>query len=251
MELTELSFEQLKELTQKTEDKEALREIATHVGVSFSGNTGVSKLKENILSEIAVEESSDVDEPEVDTDLNLNDPVAQALIAQNKRIAEEEGKEEDVHVKPKRNVYTVEEMMEMDASKVKDSTLRRKVIRTQSLRLRRVRITNNDPADSEVPGAIVSVISPYTGKVAKFIPFEEEVYENGYHVPQIILDDLASRTYPVRRKDKKAQFGVNKFKTVRLRKFVIEYLPDLTPAQLASLSKDQAARNAIDRSNTK
>ena len=249
MELKELSSEQLAELTQKTEDKEALREIATHVGASFSGNTGVAKLKENILAEIILDETPDETEPEIDEDLNQNDPVAQALIAQNKKIAEEESKDEDVDVKQARQKYSVEEMMEMDAAKVKDDTLRRQVIRTQALRLRHVRTTNNEPADAEVPGAIVSIISPYTGKVAKFIPFEEEVYENGYHVPQILLDDLASRTYSGRRKDKNSKFGVNKYKTVRLRKFNIEYLRDLTPAQLESLAKDQAARNAIDRSN--
>ena len=190
MELKELSSEQLAELTQKTE-----------VGASFSGNTGVAKLKENILAEIILDETPDETEPEIDEDLNQNDPVAQALIAQNKKIAEEEGKDEDVHVKQARQKYSVEEMMEMDAAKVKDDTLRRQVIRTQALRLRRVRTTNNEPADAEVPGAIVSIILPYTGKVAKFIPFEEEVYENGYHVPQILLDDMASRTYPVRRQE--------------------------------------------------
>ena len=196
MELKELSPEQLAELTQKTEDKEALREIATHVGASFSGNTGVAKLKENILAEIILDETPDETEPEIDEDLNQNDPVAQALIAQNKKIAEEEG-----NVKQARQKYSVEEMMEMDAAKVKDDTLRRQVIRTQALRLRHVRTTNNEPADAEVPGAIVSIILPYTGKVAKFIPFEEEVHENGYHVPQILLDDMASRTYPVRRQE--------------------------------------------------
>lgn len=250
MELKELTSEQLAELTQKTDDKEALREIATHVGASFSGNTGVAKLKENILAEIILDETPDTDTPEIDEDLNQNDPVAQALIAQNIKRAEEE-KDEDVHVEQVRDKYTRAEMLEMDASKVKDDALRRKVVFAQAMRLRRVRIINNDPSDANVPGAIITVTSKYTGKVSKFIPYEEEIYENGYHVPQILLDDLMTRTYPVRRKKKDSKFGVNQYTTHQARKFVIEFLPDLTPAEKQALAQDQAARNAIDRSNAK
>jgi len=244
MDLQELTKPQLAELVQKTEDKDALREIANFVGAGYSGNTGVAKLKENILAEVIIDEVPD--EPEVDEDLNLNDPVAQALIAQNK---EETDPDEDVHVKVERIKYSNEEMMEMDAAQVKDPKLRKAVIRAQALRMRRVRITNNDPSDAAVPGAIISVVSKYTGKVAKFIPFDEEVYVNGYHVPQIILDDLNSRTYNVRKDKKSGKFGVKERVTVRQKKFFIETLPDLTPTQLKALAQEQTARGAIDRSN--
>lgn len=247
MELKELTSEQLVELTHKTEDKEALREIATYVGATFSGNTGVVKLKENILEAIPEPEE---DEPKIDEDLNLNDPVAMALIAQNKDKAAAED-DKDVHIAQVREKYTVNEMLEMDAAKVKDDTLRRKVVRAQALRLRRVRIVNNDPNDKNVPGAIITVNSKYTGKVSKFIPYEEEVYENGYHVPQILLDDLKTRTYPIRRKKKDSKFGVNQYTTHMARKYMIEYLPDLTESERKALAQDQIARNAIDRNNAK
>ena len=247
MDLQELDKKQLQDLATQTEDKEAMREIADHVGVTYSGNTGVQKLKENILEEIMaqmVAEEAEKDEPEIDEDLNLNDPVAQALIAQNKNKDVE-----DVHAKAETIKYSVAEMMEMDAAQVKDEKLRKPVIRTQALRLRRVRIVNNDPADASVPGTLVTVVSKYTGKVSKLIPHDEEVYVNGYHIPQIILDDLESRTYNVRREKKKSKFGVKERTTSRQKKFFIEYLPDLTKKELAALAQEQTARGAIDRSN--
>lgn len=249
MDLKELNSEQLTELTNKTEDKEALREIADHLEVSYSGNTGMNKLKENIHAAIAakIEAEKANEDDEIDEDLDKNDPVAQALIQQNQALKEQQG---DVHVAQVKVKYSVEEMMEMDAAQVKDDVLRKQVIKTQAMRLRRVRITNLDPADENVPGTIISVISKYTGKVAKFIPFDEEFYENGYHVPQILLDSMEAQTYNVRREKRNRNTGEVEVKTSRNRKFQIEYLRDLTKRELDDLAKDQAARNAIDRSNS-
>lgn len=248
MDFNELDNDQIREIATQATDKDLLRSIATHLEITFSGNTGVATLKEKILE--ALPETSVEDEIPLDPDLNLNDPVAKALAAQN-QAKSNEAKDEDVHVAQTKEKYSTAEMLEMDPAQVRDDLLRKKVVRAQALRLRRVRITNLDPADAAVPGAIISVVSKYTGKIAKFIPFDEEVYENGYHVPQMILDDLASRTYNVRKEVKKrgATFGVKEYKTVRQKKFVIEYLSDLTPTQLKSLAQEQTARGAIDRSN--
>lgn len=247
MELKDLDNKQLAELTTKLDDKEALREIATYVGVTFSGNTGVNTLKEKILSEIILEEESEEnDEPEDQT--VPNDPVAKALAAQNKALEEE--KEADVHVAQAKKVYSVAEMMEMDAAQVKDSKLRREVVRTQAMRLRRVQIHNLDPADSAVPGAIITVYSKYTGKVSKFIPFGEE-NENGWHIPQILYDELKTRTYNMRKeiKNRNNSVGIKEYKTIKTPKFNIIDLPDLTAQELKNLANSQQGRGAIDRSN--
>jgi len=124
------------------------------------------------------------------------------------------------------------------------------VIRTQALRMRRVRIANVDPADAAVPSTLVTCYTKYTGKVSKVIPHDSENYDHGYHVPQIILDELATRTYNMRKEIKKrgSSFGVKEYKTVVAKKFHIEILPDLTQKELDALAVSQEGRGAIDRS---
>jgi len=249
MDLANLNPTELKELTAKSEDKDALREIASHVGATFSGNTGVATLKEKIneIVDIQIEAEKAETDPEPEENAPL-DPVAAALAAQNQ--VSDEDKDDDVHVKQVKPKYSVAEMMEMDAAQVKDPTLRRNVIRTQALRMRRVRIANVDPADAAVPSTLVTCYTKYTGKVSKVIPHDSENYDHGYHVPQIILDELATRTYNMRKEIKKrgSSFGVKEYKTVVAKKFHIEILPDLTQKELDALAVSQEGRGAIDRS---
>lgn len=244
MELKDLTPEQLVELTNRTSDKDVLRNVATHVGVTFSGNTGVAKLKEKLLEAIEIPDEDEDEDPLPDE--MPKDPISQALANQ---IKAEQHSDEDVHVAQEKMTYSHAELMEMDPAQVKDPKLRRQAVRAQALRLRRVRITNLDPDDAAVPGAIITVYSRYTGKVSKLIPFDEEVYKNGYHIPQILLDDLSTRTYNVRKEVSRrgSNFGVKEYKNTTAKKFMIEYLPDLTEAQIAKLAQDQAARGAIDR----
>lgn len=253
MDLTNLTTVELKELTSKSDDKDALREISTHVGAKFSGNTGMVKLKENInqILDARIEDEKEKSENKSEAEPKENesmDPVTAALAAQNKALDEE--KEEDVHVKQVKQKYSIKEMMEMDAAQVKDPTLRRNVIRTQALRLRRVKITNMDPSDAAVPSTLVTVYTKYTGKVSKIIPHDSENYEQGYHVPQIILDELETRTFNMRKEVKKrgSNFGVKEYKTVVAKKFHIEILPDLTEKELKALAASQESRGAVDRS---
>ena len=189
MNLKDMTNSELQDLVVKTTDKDALREIATFLDVGFSGNTGMETLKTKLtdrLNVLIAEEQAEEEDDLPEEELDANDPVAAALIAQ---IAEKD-KEEDVHVPQVKVAYTIGEMLEMDASKVKDDNLRRQVIRAQAMRLRRVRINNVDPNDANVPSTLVTCYSKYTGKVSKVIPHDADFYENGYHIPQIILDEL-------------------------------------------------------------
>lgn len=241
MDISNLNKTELGLLATKTDDKDVLRDIATKLEITFSGNTGPQKLKEKIM-----EACMEVDEPEDEPEMEEApmDPVSQALAAH----IESKDKDDDVHVKAVEQKYSVAEMMEMDAAQVKDDKLRRNVIRTQALRQIRVRITNLDPDDAAVPGSMVTCYSKYTGKVSKYIPFGEE-NEHGYHIPKIIFDDLKARKFAVRKEVKKrgSSFGVKEYKTVWTNKFSIEELPPLTKAQLAGLAAKQAASGSIDR----
>ncbi len=253
MDLTNLTPTELKDLTAKTDDKDAVREIATHVGAIFSGNTGVSTLKEKI-NEI-VDDQIEVEKTDIDAvpDVGalINDPVAKALASQIAAKEAEVDKDEDVHVAaPKANQYSTADMLEMDAAQVKDADLRRKVIRAQAMRMIRCRISNVDPNDNAIPATIVTCYSKYTGKVSKAIPHDDDFYENGYHIPKIIYDELLSRTFNARKEVKNrgqaGAVGIKKMKTVKQRKFVIEVLEPLTAAELKALASSQQARGALD-----
>lgn len=257
------SLEELAQLTNDTEDKKILRKIAEQVGVTFSGNTGVDTLKSKILAELILDETLDEtpdenqDEGEDEVTTESNDPVMAALVQHREDSKDEDGDgdgDDDLYAQPEKGVkktskYSVEEMLEMDAARIKDPTLRRNVIRTQAMRLIRVKINNLDPNDAEVPGALITCYSKYTGKVSKYVPFDEDQHPNGYHVPKIILDDLKTRTYNLRKEIKKpgSSFGVKEYKTVVVKKFAIEELTPLTEKELKALASQQAAAGAIDR----
>jgi hypothetical protein len=109
-------------------------------------------------------------------------------------------------------------------------------------RLVRIRVTCMNPNKSQWEGEIISVGSAKLGTFKKYIPFNAE---EGWHVPQIIVEALKERKY-------------TQFYTVRgpqgqkIRKgklvpeFNIEILPPLTPDQIKELARKQAMQNAAD-----
>lgn len=239
------SPEELLALVDETEDKEVLRFIANEMEVSFSGNTGVGTLKEKLIPVLTAKIEEQADSEDEDED----DPVLQALKAKEETVVKATAAE--VAPKPKRGILDLPRtrLAEMNprAEGLKEVE-RRAIVRAKALRLHRVRVSNLDPADSAVPGAIISVYNKYTGKVSKFIPFGEE-NEYGYHIPEILLNELKSRTYNLRKEVKKRgnTFGVKEYRTVQMKKFSIEELPMLTKQELRDLGDDQKARGALDR----
>lgn len=235
--------EELLAIVDETEDKEVLRFIANELEVSFSGNTGVGTLKEKLIPVLTakIEEQADSEEDE-------NDPVVQALKAKNESVATTAA---EAAPKPKRGILDLPRtrLAEMNPRQAGLKEVeRRAIVRAKALRLHRVRVSNLDPADSAVPGAIITVYNKYTGKVSKFIPFGEE-NEYGYHIPEILLNELKSRTYNLRKEIKRAgnTFGIKEYRTVQMKKFSIEELPPLTKQELRDLGNDQKARGALDR----
>ncbi len=255
MDLSTKTQEELVNLVQASEDKETLRTVATHVGASFSGNTGVDKLKNSILSAIEAkekeapiltsdpDEDNDSDEDE-DSDLSAPDPVLMAALRRhNDKVKIAPGRPNGIKLPELATLVTMNEREEGISE-----PLRRAIVRSKALRLIRCRVTNLDPQDTAVPGMLLSVYNKYTGKVAKLIPFGEE-NEHGYHIPKILLDELKSRTFNMRKEKKRkgSSFGVKEYTTVTVRKFSIEELPPLTQEDLDNLANDQKARGAIDQ----
>lgn len=228
MKINELETDEAIKAVTAMETIEELREAANSVELKFSGNTGEATLRTKLFEYL---DAKSEEEGEV---------VPGVL---------KEGENEEIviaKIPEKAKGPTIEEMLEMDPNEVEDVNLRRQVIRSKALRLHRVRITNLDPADAQLNGAIISTYNKYTGKVAKYVPFGEES-ENGYHLPEIILKHLKNQKFPLRKEIKGGSFGVKKYKTTMVPKFAIEELPLLTKKELAELAAHQRASNAIDK----
>lgn len=233
--ISQKSPEEIAALIKDTEDKDTLRSIADQLDVSYSGNTGVDRLRQNIMHVLDLEPETEFDE---------NDPVMKAMLDQSKKETKQETKPKSVLELSK----SVQAQLNPNDKKYSEVE-RRAIVRAKALRLHRVKITNLDPNDSALMGQIITVYNKYTGKVSKYIPFGDE-NEMGYHVPEILLNELRGRTFvqrkEVRHRGQANAFGVKQYKTVQMKKFNIEVLDPLTPQELQSLGQDQKARGAID-----
>lgn len=115
---------------------------------------------------------------------------------------------------------------DMDPTKIVDVMLRRRVVLARSMRQSRIKLHPLCPADSTLNGAMPTVINKYTGRVTKFIPFDKP-----WHVPQLLLTSLEGAIFNNRVKKR----GTNSYKTVRSRRYQVEYLDPLTDAQREQL----------------
>lgn len=229
------SYDDLLNLATMSEDKDALRSMATHCGITFSGNTGVDTLREKLIQYLSDKIEEELNK---EPDLDPNDPITKAL--------KEQGSKPQVR---KSAIPPVNELLQMNPRNPKyPEALKRAIVRAKAMKLIRCRVNNLDPADAQVPGAIITCYNKYTGKISKYVPFGEE-NELGYHLPQIIFDELQSRQFPMRKeiKTKGSSFGVKQYKTTMQKKFSLEVLPALTKDDLDNLANDQKARGAIDQ----
>lgn len=242
LDLNNKSNAELAELTRSTEDKVVLRAVAEQVGATYSGNTGVEKLKTSILAELILDEQPDLDEePEMEVD--EEDPIMKALREKQAGLPEEEVKKPSSILALSKAQQAKIDVRTPGLTEVE----KRAVLRAKCTRLHRVRIANLDPNDAPVPGAIKTVYNKYIGKVSRYIPYGEE-NEIGYHVEEVLLNSMKNETYNLRKeiKRKGSSFGVKEYKTVQMKKFQIDYLDPLTEEELHALAQDQKARGALD-----
>lgn len=97
-------------------------------------------------------------------------------------------------------------------------------------------------------GQFITAGNDAIGTVTKFIPFQPGFYENGYHIPQIILDVMRSMEH-TRFPKKKDKFGatLDDYDKARMVKdFTIEILPQLTQAELDDLAEQQSATRSLE-----
>jgi hypothetical protein len=229
-------------------DIESLRVQATALGITFSGNTGAALLKEKIAAHKALAVAVAPELPKMgallsgEDQVNVDSAAVAALLGANEELPELTPSKVRI---VKRGPPSLAELQIMNHRKVdpKDQNLIRSIVRAKALILRRVSIVNLDPADAELHGAVITVINKYVGKISKFVPFGDE--GAGYHVPQIILNQLLNQKFVIRKSKKGGQFGVKTYKSTLIPKFAITILPDLTQDELKHLADRQAASGTV------
>jgi len=115
-------------------------------------------------------------------------------------------------------------------------------MRNEQLALVRIRLSCMNPNKAEWEGEIFTVGNALVGAITKYVPFNAD---DGWHVPQILLDTLQDRQCQI--------FVSSKTKngaTIRtgklIKEFSIQILPPLTVDELHDLAQRQAMAGAID-----
>lgn len=123
-------------------------------------------------------------------------------------------------------------------------TEHQKVVRLQAeaAALVRVRVTCMNPAKKEWEGEIFTVGNSIVGTYKKFVPFNAD---EGWHIPQIMLDVLRARECQIFTSVKDGRGNtVRKGKIIK--EFAIEVLPPLTEEELKELAQRQAMARSVD-----
>lgn len=118
----------------------------------------------------------------------------------------------------------------------------------EAMKLIRVRVTVNNPSKQSREGEIISAGNAVIGFVSKFVPYQPAFYENGYHIPKIILDAMKEMKH-TRYPKKKDRFNatMDDYDKARLvSDFTIEELPPLTGQELKELAEYQQANRTVE-----
>jgi hypothetical protein len=183
-----------------------LKQRADLMGIKYHPNTGVAKLRALIEEKKAA-------------------PVADPNAAEE---AETIQAYQDIE-----NVPTLTPLVQETAAQL--AMKRRK----EALRLVRVRVTNMNPLKGAMLGEIFSVGNSQVGFVKKYVPYNAEA---GWHVPQIILQQMQAKKYMSHYIVKENGKPVNKHRLVP--ELAIEILPPLTAQELQDLKQRQLMANA-------
>jgi len=117
---------------------------------------------------------------------------------------------------------------------VKKLSLREK-LRRENLALVRVRVTNLDPKERDLPGEIFTVANEYVGTVRKYVHFNVP-----WHVPKCIYKMIRNQKFLNIRVYK--QNGREMVETSWSPKYSVEVLPPLTEEELQKLAVAQRSK---------
>ena len=109
-------------------------------------------------------------------------------------------------------------------------------LRNEQLALVRIRLACMNPNKAEWDGEIFTVGNSLVGTITKYVPFNAD---EGWHVPQILLDTLMDRQCQIFVTGK-TKNGVSTRQGKLIKEFSIQLLPPLTQDELHDLAQRQA-----------
>lgn len=121
----------------------------------------------------------------------------------------------------------------------------REQIYNEAMKLVRVRITNMNPKKKDLHGELITVANEFIGTVTKFIPFDPEFSANGYHIPNVIYQNIKEKKFLSIRTVRDRATGRNRVTESWAKEYAIEVLPPLTEAELRDLAVAQLASGTV------
>jgi hypothetical protein len=190
---------------------DTLKQRARTMGIAIPGNIGITSLKNKIEARLSGSPVTDEDDDEVEE------------TKPRKKSAKDE---------PKKTKSQIEQ-------ELRDSLYK------TAMRLRRVQIYCLNPAKNDLMGEIISVGNRYIGTVKKLIPYGEAT-DGGYHIEQVLYDDLKSRKFQQLR-FKKSVDGSRIPESRWVPEYNIVDMPDLTKDELDELKLAQQAAERVNQ----
>lgn len=254
--------------TEEKTEKQLLMDRARLLGISFSNNITVDKLKAKIAEKLGEEPDGEGDEDEtVDENNDGHDDRDGTFVEGNTVAADDDEQAEEIENDPVEEpeptpapapTPTIPERLQHLANPTPAPTkpkasltaaqrkaLERQEMHDEMMALVRVRITNMDPKKKDLPGEIFTVANEVLGTVKKFVPYGEQT-DNGYHIPRWIYLQLEDRKFQHIRTVKDPRTGTMRPETRWLKEFALEILPPLTQEELDRLATAQMAAGSVD-----
>lgn len=128
-----------------------------------------------------------------------------------------------------------------DTKSVKETLAQSRIrLKKEQLKEIRVNVVCMNPIKKNFTGEYFSVSNGVLGTTTKFVQFNTP-----WHMPQILVDDIKSKTCSIYVKDKDAK-GDWIERQKQIKEYVVEILPSLTQEGLDDLAKQQALNHSID-----
>lgn len=133
---------------------------------------------------------------------------------------------------------TKEPALAATPAQLAEETAGEKLFRTRNeqLALVRIRLACMNPSKAEWEGEIFTVGNSLVGTITKYVPFNAD---EGWHVPQILLDTLMERQCQIF-VTAKSKNGVSVRQGKLIKEFSIQVLPPLSQDELHDLAQRQA-----------
>lgn len=135
-----------------------------------------------------------------------------------------------------------QETISKNAIPLKETKLQRVTrLRKEASLLVRIRVTCMNPDKREWSGEIFTASNSVVGTYKKYVPFNND---EGWHVPQIIVNMIKERKCQVFRNEK----DINGRKVMRgklIDEFAIDIMPSLTSEEVNELARKQAMSGSI------